>query len=218
MNLGTIRQEVLDHGFDPILFGITRINQYINDGMNLISRRVDYYIDEANQAIPTVQGTALYPWPADFARGRSVFDTDRRIELESVSLRDMDRSSSTTQGSPAYYTFTGANTRVYPAPDGVYNLELRYWKMPAPLVNDSDVPILPTDWHHLLWVYAVWICYEADDDAQMGQYWMQRFMAELSEFAADQKFPNSDLPSVVNGMWDQDRTLGANGWSLWLGY
>lgn len=217
MNLGSLRQEVLDHGFDPTLFGVTRINQYINDGLALICRRVDYYVDEATYPFNTVRGTASYPWPADFARGRSLFDTTRNIEMQTVSLRDIDRSA-ITQGAPVYYALDGASLHLYPPPDGPYPLELRYWKTPAPLVADLDAPTLPVDWHHILWVYAVWICYEADDDAQMGQYWMQRFMAELAEFAADTKFPTSDLPNIVSGMWDQDRTLGSNGWSLWLGY
>jgi hypothetical protein len=216
VQLSDIRTEVQNKGFDPTLFGNSRINQFINDGYMLIARRADYYIDEATDAFSTVQGTSNYAFPADFARARSLFDTNRNAELLAVSIRDIDRSS-TTQGAPSFYAIDGANVHVYPTPDGVYPLELRYWKMPALLVNDTDVPTLPTDWHHLLWVYATWQCYESEDDPQMGQYWMNRFNTELAMFQADQKFPDSDIPHQARGMWEQEATLTPSGWALWYG-
>ena len=215
MNLAAIRQEVFNHGFDPVLFGAARVNQYINDGQSLIARRVDWYTDENAYDISTVAGTAIIPWPADFARGRSLRDTGRQVELQAVSLRDIDRSA-TQQGAPIYYAIDGPNIHLYPTPDGVYSLELRYWKLPPALVADTDVPALPADWHHLLWVYACWICYEAEDDPNMGQYWQGRFNTELAEFEADVKFPTTDYPTQAAGMWNQDESLSAGrGWSLW---
>ena len=214
MNLGAIRAEVLAHGFDPTQFGSARINQYINDGQNLICRRVDWYTDETVQDISTVAGTAVYAWPADFARGRSLRNTALNQELQEVSLRDIDRASS-SQGSPTVYAIDGPNIHLYPTPDGAYPLELRYWKLPPALVNDTDIPVIPADWHSLLWVYACWIAYEAEDDPSMGQYWQQRFNTELSEFSADVKFPTTDYPTQAAGMWDEDRQLSGTGWSFW---
>lgn len=237
MNLLAIRTEILAHGFDPTTFSAARLNQYINDGLALIARRVDYYVDEKQVTLATVAGTSTYtllpgglagpagtaedilsPSGADYARIKSVLDTDRQVELEAVSERDMDRSSA-AQGTPNYYAISyGGNLRLYPTPDGVHNLIVRAWSMPPLLVGDTDVPQLPEDWHHLLWVYACWICYEAEDDASMGQYWMNRFNAELAEFSADAKFPNSDFPTQCRGMWDDEAKLSQGGWALYLGY
>lgn len=217
MNLSALRTEVLNHGFDPVQFGSARVNQYLNDGYRLICRRVDYYVEEATSDFTTTVGTSAYPWPTNLARLRSLRLPDFSQELEAVSLRDIDRSTNTS-GQPSYYALDGGNVHVYPSPDGVYNLELRYWAMPTELVNDADTPNLPDDWHHLLWVYACAIAFEAEDDSGTSQYFMQRFATELAEFAADAKFPSTDYPTQVQGMWEQDRVLTPAGWSLWLGY
>jgi hypothetical protein len=205
MNLASLRQEVLDHGFDASEYG-ARINQYLNDALNLVCRRVDYYTDEATSDFQTAANTDLYPIPTGFAKLRSLRNTDLSWELQAVLLRDIDRAFPSA-GLPRFYAMDAANLHVYPTPDGPYNLELRYWQMPAPLVADSDVPSLPVDWHSMLWLFAVRECYAADDDPTTAQYWDGRFKESLSEFAADAKFPNDDAPSQVKGMWDQDDVL-----------
>jgi hypothetical protein len=216
MNLLQMRTEVLAHGFDPIAFS-SRINAYLNDAQSLVARRVDYYIDETQFDFSPVVGTAKYALPTNFGRVRSLRDTSRQMEMQAVGLRQIDRSS-LANGAPMYYALDGANMHLYPTPDNLtYTMELRYWMLPVALVNDTDTPTLPADWHHLLWPYAVSLCYESEDDAQMGQYWMKRFTDELAMFAADQKFPSTDSPSQVAGMWDGQDSLSPAGWTLWGG-
>lgn len=217
MNLAALRTEVLAHGFDPIAF-TARIDQYLNDAQFLVARRVDYYVDDATFAINTVAGTDTYLWPTDFARGRSLFDDVRNLELQYVSIRAIDQSNGAS-GAPLYYAFIGSTVRLYPIPDGVYNLVLRYWKLPNTLVADSDTPTMPADWHRLLWYWAVKECYAAEDDSQTSQYWEQMFNIGLSNFAADQKFPDTDGPNQAAGMWDQNDSLSlGNAWTLYAGW
>jgi hypothetical protein len=217
MNLGQLRTEVLNRGFDPGVYG-ARIDQFINDAQNLIARRVDYYINEDSQTYSTVAGTNLYPLPTNFARVRELFATDVTQIIAPVGIRDIDGSSSTTQGRPYAYALDGANLHLYPTPDNIYPLELRYWTMPPALINDTDIPTIPVDWHQLLWLYGTWICYEADDDAQMGQYWQGRFNNMLAQFTADQKFPSTDYPNRIESMWGDGRVLYPPGaWSLYGG-
>lgn len=214
MNLLAIRNETLAHGFDSIQYG-ARVNQYINDGYGLIADRVDYYVDDAADAFATVAQSSTYPLPADFGRMRSLFDSDRRVELQAASIRQIDRSSF-TYGTPQWYAILGTNVVLYPFPDGVYNVTLRYWKTPTALVNDTDTPTLPAEWCKLLWKYAVWQAFEADDDPSMGSYWKSQFENDLAEFAADVKFPNTDGAHQVAGMWNQDDSLSqANGWGFY---
>lgn len=217
MNLKNVRDEVLAHGFDPTQFGVSRINQYINDALNIVARRVNWYTDEAAYDFNTVQGTTVYPWPTDFARGRSLRDTNRNLEMVQTDLRKIDRSPTST-GSPLYYAIDGPNIHLYPTPDGAYPMELRYWKIPAPLVNDSDVPPLPDTWQRLLWYWANKQCFSAEDDANMSQYWEQQFEKTLAEFEADVKFPTTDEPYVASGMWHQSEGVSDSqtGWGLWI--
>lgn len=230
MNLLQLRSEVLAHGFDPVQYG-ARVNQYLNDAMAYVIRRVDYYYDEAVANIATTAGTSGYPMPIGLpsdstqtnfaqypgfssivARLRSVFDTTRNVEMAYASQRQIDRSS-VVSGAPTYYALDGHTLRLYPTPDGVYPIEVRYWAMPAPLVNDTDVPPLPYDWHRMLWEYAVARCYQSDDDLGTGGQWMQMFNQSLAEFEADQKFPDSDGPTQAADMWGANDALGTS--NMW---
>lgn len=210
MNLLAMKTEVLNKGFDPTQYG-TRIVQWINDGQNLVARRVDYYVDEATSSLTTIPGTSVYAWPAGLAHIRSLFDTTRNIEMQYVSIRDIDRSP-VANGAPMFYALQGENFVLYPVPDSVYNLECRYWMMPPPLAANTDTPTIPADWHHMLICYATWQAYESDDDPQAGQYWETRFEKELSMFSADVKFPDTDGPVQARGMWEQDASLSPAGW------
>jgi hypothetical protein len=221
VNLIGIRTEVLNRGFDQGLYG-GRINAWANDALTLIARRVNYLGDEATQTYSTVAGTATYQLPqptqitptwaqslgnytipsGGFARLRELFRTDTNQSIEAALLQDIDRASSTVQGAPYWYALDGQNLRLYPTPDNIYPLELRYWQMPAALSNDQDVPAIPADWHRLLVSYCTWQAFECDDDQTVGGYWKQRFEQELAEFAADQRFPDDNMPHQAQSMWD----------------
>lgn len=214
MQLIDIRTEVLNCGFDPVLFGVSRVNAYINDGYLNIVRRVNYYVDEATSDYSTVAGTAMYSLPADFAKVRSVRRTDVQQEMTAVGLRTIDRSVSTS-GAPYAYAMDGANAHFYPTPDQVYPIELRYWKMPALLVLDTDVPTIPADYHSMLIYFAVGEAYAAEDDSQTAQYWQAKFDKELAMFTADMRFPNDDAPTQMSDMWTGPPALNQRGWSLY---
>lgn len=214
MQLSDIRAEVLACGFDPVLFGINRINNYINNGYLNIVRRVSYYVDEATSDYTTVSGTASTALPADFAKVRSVRDTNRDVEMTSIGLRQIDQSLAST-GAPEYYALDGANVHLWPTPDGAYPMEIRYWKIPATLVADSDVPTLPADYHNMLIYWANAECYRAEDDHTTAQPWQQLYDRGLAEFSADLKFNNEDMPSQVSDMWTGEQGIGRRGWSIY---
>lgn len=216
MNLAQIRTEVLNTGFDQSVFG-ARINQYVNDGQNRIARYVEWFGAEGVYLIPIVAGTSSYAWPSDLARVRNVFNTATNNELQYAGLRDIDRSVTST-GEPGFFAVDGPNLHLYPTPDSsTYSLELRYWKLPPALVNDTDVPALPPDYHYVLISYALWKCYEREDDPQMAQYHEGEFKKLLAELKTDLTFPTSDEPVQVRGMWDRDQQLGRPGWSVYGG-
>src|SRR6185437_7958326 len=129
--------------------------------------KVDYYIDEATLDFSTVAGTSTYPQPANLGKDRSLhFTVTSQVgELTSVGLRTLDRSVSVS-GVPRLYALTGSNIQLYPVPDGVYTLELRYWAQPAQLVNDTDTPSIPADYHDMLLYWALKRAYSAEDDPQ----------------------------------------------------
>ena len=153
MNLGQLQAEVEAHGFDPNVYG-ARIINYLNDAYALVCRRVDYYIDEATYPFSTVANQINYPLPAGWARIRDVSDTTRDILIQPVTLRQLDNSGVPSLGPPQFYALDGANLHLWPTPDTAYTLQLRYWLMPTPLANATDIPTLPSDWHRILAEYA----------------------------------------------------------------
>jgi hypothetical protein len=213
MTLLALRTEVLNHGFDPIIYS-SRINQYINDAQELVCRRVMYYTDEGTSDFNTTAGTSNYALPSNFAKVRSIRDTSRYQEMIAVTLRDIDRSAQLTS-APIFYAFDGVTLHLYPTPDQVYPMELRYWSVPADLVNDTDTPTIPPAYHRMLWYWAVRECYAADDDVATAQYWETQFNTILAEFAADVKFPNDDMPTQASGMWEGGKTLSPRGWTIY---
>jgi hypothetical protein len=199
VNLGQLRSETLANGFDPVQFGSGRIDTFLNDGYQQICSAVNFTGDEATQDFSTVAGTATYPQPLDASDIRSLRDTGRHLELHAVSLRRMDRTAG-SPGAPSTYALNGANFQLWPVPDGVYPLECRYWKIPALLFADTDVPIIPPMWHWLIWTWAVAQAFRAEDDIQRAGAWDQRFQKGLSDFSAAVKF-TSDQPTRAESMW-----------------
>jgi hypothetical protein len=130
---------------------------------------------------------------------RSLRNTARTHELTPIGLRALDRSGS-SQGTPTHYAQNGANFQLWPVPNDVYTFECRYWKIPTPLVADTDVPIIPPMWHWLLWSWATAQAFRAEDDVQRAGAWDTRFQKGLSDFVASVKF-TSDMPTRAASMW-----------------
>lgn len=199
MNLAQLRNEVLNHGFDPVLFPQGRIDTYINDAYLRILARVKWYGDEASQPVVTVAGASSLSWPADIGDVRALVNTDNSSVLTQCALSDIDAASASS-GRPTMYAVDGRSLRLYPTPNGPYNLLLRYWRLPATLTLDTDAPVIPLAWHRLLWYWGCKEAYASEDDAATSQYWEAQFNSALAEYAADVKFP-SEFPLAAESMW-----------------
>lgn len=66
------------------------------------------------------------------------------------------------RGVPQYYTIFDDTITFYPTPDAVYTYTLYYWRGTPELVGDSDVPLIPRQWRHVL-VYGA-LRYAAERD------------------------------------------------------
>jgi len=207
VNFGEMRTEAMANGFDPIMFGAVRMNRFLNDGYLYVCAQVSYTGDEAVLDFPTAAGVALYPQPVDASDFRSLRETTRNVQLDPVSLRDVDRSSPASAGCPRCYALNGQNFQLWPVPDDVYQLECRYWQLPALMVLDTDVPNLPAMWHWLIWSWAVAQAFRAEDDVQRAGAWDARFQKGLSDFSANVKF-RADMPTRARSMWDPEPALG----------
>ena len=75
-----------------------------------------------------------------------------------IHFRDFDllRPDPTSTGKGRAYAVWGIDSsgnilfQIFPHADAAYNLEVRYKKKLTELSSDSDEPLIPTKWHHLL--------------------------------------------------------------------
>lgn len=217
--LAQLRSECLNTGFDVNAYS-SRITGWLNDAASTIARKAEWYGEEGIYAIPTANAVSTYAWPADLAKVRSVItlaaDPSPSQELQRVSLADIDRSPAAS-GHPWYYAVDGPNLHLFPVPDTTaYALELRYWKLPPALVNDSDVPVIPADYHSMLVFYALARCYERDDDTTMAAYYDGRWAKSLADLKTDLTFPSSEEPHQVAGLWDAQPVLSVSKPNSWV--
>lgn len=45
--------------------------------------------------------------------------------------------------------------KLLPTPDGIYNLSMPFYKKPQVLANDTDIPIIPEQFHDVIWMRAL---------------------------------------------------------------
>lgn len=216
MQLSELQAEVLGHGFDPVQFGLSRITGYLNDGYKMIIRHVEYYVDESSQSFNTTPGTSAVAFPANFGMIRSLIDTTNNRVLQQVPLDYLDNSPASS-GLPYCYAQDASTLKLYPTPDAAYPTLLRFWVVPPDLVNATDVPTLPSDYHSLLWYWAVGECYASEDDSTTAQYWENKFEKGMSAFAAEQRNP-TEFPTQVSDMWNPNPGVYSGSWRFASGY
>jgi hypothetical protein len=88
-----------------------------------------------------------------------------------------------------------------PAADGTTGgdgeLVLDYYKKPAALVNDNDVPDIPEQYHNLLEVYATAKAYAKAEEGQWMQAWMQEYERGKQQMAMERATTQRAMPAKI---------------------
>ncbi len=117
----------------------------------------------------TVMDQASYALPTDFLNivrldyilsGSGATAVEQKIFAITPNQRD---NIATTSGAPAYYYFQNNNLVIAPAPDNIYELHLEYTYMVADMVNGSDVPDAPEQFHEYIVLMTVRDCMVKDN-------------------------------------------------------
>lgn len=103
---------------------------------------------QENQTIATADGTANYSLASDFLafeRVEIVVNGDVKIlsEVSSNELAATDVSGDT--GEPSKFAYRDAQIRLYPVPDAIYDVTVRYWKQAAAPVSGADSTVWTND-------------------------------------------------------------------------
>ncbi len=194
-----LQDEALGDDFDATKYR-ARVKTWMNEGLSRIARNMTVPGLEATAAVTTVAGQSAYSLPADDVRVTSLREPSRRETLEAVGIQEIDEAR-TASGRPANYAVFADQLVLYPIPDGVYALELRYLKGATALLNDADTPSLPPEYVDLLVTYARYKLYRAEDDPEMANYYQGEWQRELGLMKSDVQHTDRGRVRRVAGMW-----------------
>lgn len=146
----------------------------------LISANKQYYSIAVKTN--TIIGQAAYATPSDFIQilrlsyvlqGTGVTAEESKIFEMTPNQRDLLVD---TQAAPRFYYFQKDNLILAPAPDSIYELRMEYSYYVADMVNNSDLPDAPQQFHPYIAYITARDCMVKDGrnissiEAQLQQY------------------------------------------------
>jgi hypothetical protein len=192
-----LTQEVLSHQFSPAQY-TTYIQGRLNQGQAYVAAQTDFRELESIAYSATAEGDAIYDLPDDFQRIRAVYlmDTDNNFNLSDLTALPLARYElldKTAVGTPSIYTVRSNFLQVWPWPSAnLGNLALYYYAKPATLVNAGDTPQIPSAYHNLLVSYALWHCYERENDYNSAMYHKGRFDEDIMKCRGEVQYDTDD--------------------------
>ncbi len=196
-----LKQEVLGYGFQSARY-LTSVGNWINEGQRLIAKNSVLRTQVTTSTIATAASDPTYTLPTDFGRIIDIFYSPDEDVLEEVASEiDFDQLDQPSAGRPDRFIIIGDQITVYPTPDAVYTFTLRYNKLPPDLVNDTDVPQIPSEYHYLLETYALYKAYRRQNDYSAAQFHKQEFDRDFAVLKNEVHRANTSRPKQVPGTW-----------------
>ena len=154
-DLQVLTSDILDDSSNGY-FTISILNQRLNLNLRelqkrLISANNEYY--SSCVQTNTVSGQAAYALPSDFLQilrldyilsGSGPTAVTQKLQSMTPNQRDL---LSTTSGTPQYFYFQKNNLILAPVPNTIITLHLEYSYYVADMVNSTDVPDAPQQFH-----------------------------------------------------------------------
>lgn len=155
--LSTVRTRI-QQKLDNVAFDQTKLTQFTNDGQRDVFNTYRFPFMEREASLTTTAGeVTVSTLPTDFQSSislRRYSPSDTAGIMNYVDYEDFDeRHPNPTVGDnavPNEWTIFNNTITVFPKADTTHTLKLRYYKKPAELVNDSDVPEMPEEYSEVL--------------------------------------------------------------------
>jgi len=91
--------------------------------------------------------------------------------ISALALDEMYPGGATQHGSPRHYTIVNNKLRVRPIPDGAMTAMHRYKTGEPPLVDDTDEPLMPAEYHDQLVELVAGMALAATRDPRGQDFW-----------------------------------------------
>jgi hypothetical protein len=172
MNLGTMRTEVMARGYD--FLSSTRVNQFLNWSYKEICRYMPW---------PFLETSATGASPltiTDLGSVLSVVGSLSDVPLQAVDRRQVLISDDDLNdtGTPEIFWLENNTLNVWPG-SSTDTVTVQYIKSPPDLSADSDVPVIPADYHELIVDGAVLRAQKDNDNYDSYQVSRQVWQSEL---------------------------------------
>lgn len=199
VTLGQLRSKVyslLREDSTNTHFTDSDINGFLNEGSEFSAVFIEYPRNLVSVQVQNNVGS--YANPADNLIVRTAYFGDSSISgdirpvkiVSEETLREqypswLDNTASGTADRPEYLIQLDRKTvHAFPRPNAVgaasgKKLWLNYNYVPAAMVNDSDVPDLPTPYHNLLPLYALHLAYIALQNVPLAKEMYVEFMEKV---------------------------------------
>lgn len=149
--VAAVREELLEpsEGF----WKDDEIKRWINRAAKDLARAAN--IEVGPDTLPVVAGQESYPLPDDFSSMRRIeaYSLDGDLVAKLMPIQIDHRTAG--KGTPRYYYVWKGLLHLDPIPDSDLNLVLWYHRAQPDLVDDSDTPIIPEEFHELCVLFAV---------------------------------------------------------------
>jgi len=192
-----LQEEVLSHQFSA-----GKYRELVKDWLNQAQRRAviesEMRVQDETYSISTTAETAGYELPADYSRLIDFFNSETHELMTPLDIREYDTLSKSS-GQPYAYTTIGNSVTLYPTPNAVYKFTLRYWRLPADMVNETDEPEIPVQYHELLIAYAMKKAYMRENDYQAAQVWEVQWEKGIGKMRGEVQHDTFDGPQQVPG-------------------
>lgn len=143
-----------------------KLNRTINEGLRRFVRETLCLNDTF--VTTTAAGIAAYTLPADSLNPPKVhqvtWDCYVLHPMTYLETRDLNSYLHST-GSPSSFYIDENKVFLYPIPDSAKEMNIVYYKKPATLSADDDVPEIPEEFHEALANYAAYQIMRSDRGA-----------------------------------------------------
>lgn len=179
------------------------VKRWLNTAQRKVYLESEQRRAETSQAYSTTSGSNTLEIPSNYSRLIDFYNVSTGRSLEELDLQEFDNLPPEERGEPDQFAAEGETLRLYPIPNGVYSLALRYWKLPADMVNPTDEPELAKRYHELLIAYPMWKAYLRENDYSAAQTWEAIWEKGLLKLRGEVQGDTFDGPQQVEGGWPQ---------------
>lgn len=207
-------ESLVQEGLD-FQFSETEYEELFKRWLNQAQRRLviesEIRTQEEAFSFSTIATTATYELPANFARFIDFFGSETHELLTPLDIREFDNLPK-SEGTPYSYTVIGNKLTLYPTPSVIVPLTLRYWRLPAEMIQASDTPEIPVQYQELLLAWALKKAYQRENDYAAAQQWETQWEKGVLKMRGEVQGDVFDGPRQVAGSFADAHGPAFNVW------